>query len=91
MSNHIHCILAAENGNLSGIIRDLKSFTGKAIIDHILKGPESRRVWLLMISRYEASGHARNKEFHIWTHDNHPEELFSHTFIRQKIDYLHMN
>ena len=43
MSNHIHCILSAADGNLSGIIRDMKSFTSKRMYDQILEGPESRR------------------------------------------------
>jgi REP element-mobilizing transposase RayT len=91
MSNHIHCILSAQNGNLSGIIRDLKSFTGKQIIDQIQRGPESRREWLLLVSKYAAGGHARNKEYQIWTHENHAKEMYSSEFISQKMHYLHMN
>lgn len=65
MSNHVHCILSAPNGNLSGIIRDMKSFTSKKIIHEVQQGAESRRDWLLMISRYAAGGHARNDEFQV--------------------------
>jgi REP element-mobilizing transposase RayT len=91
MSNHVHCILSAPGGNLSGIIRDMKSFTSKKITREIRQVAESRRDWLLMISRYAAGGHARNDEFQVWTHDNHPEELYSMKFIRQKLDYIHLN
>ena len=91
MSNHIHCILSAEAGNLSGIIRDLKSFTAKRIYAQIIEGPESRREWLTLVCKYAAGGHNRNEEFQIWSHDNHAEEVWSWKFIRQKMDYLHNN
>jgi REP element-mobilizing transposase RayT len=91
MSNHIHCIVSAAQGNLSGILRDLKSFSSKAIFREIQSGPESRREWLTMICEYAAGGHARNKDFQIWTHENHPEEIWSRKFIEQKMDYLHNN
>jgi REP element-mobilizing transposase RayT len=91
MSNHIHCILSAENGNLSGIIRDMKSHTAKQMYQQIQKGPESRRQWLTMVSKYEAGGHNRNESFQIWYHDNHAEELITEPFTRQKLNYLHQN
>lgn len=91
MSNHVHCILSAESGDLSGIIRDMKSFTSKRIYAQIQEGPESRREWLTMVFGYAAGSHARNKSFQVWSHDNHAEEMWSQKFIRQKMDYLHNN
>lgn len=91
MTNHVHCILSAKKGHLSDIIRDMKSFTSKKITQQIRRGPESRKDWLLMVSRYAASGHNRIEEFQVWTHDNHPEELFSREFFLQKLNYIHMN
>lgn len=91
MSNHIHSILSAVPGNLSGIIRDMKSFTSKQIFRQIQAGPESRREWLTMVCEYAAGGHARNKDFQVWSHDNHAEEIWSRKFIQQKLDYLHHN
>jgi putative transposase len=41
MSNHIHLICSHEN-NLSGVIRDFKSYTSKLIIQSITEYPESR-------------------------------------------------
>ena len=91
MSNHIHCIISAKNGNLSGIIRDLKSFTAKSIYAQILQGPESRRDWLKLVCKYAAGGHSRNEQFQVWMHDNHPELIESRKFVLQKMEYLHMN
>ncbi|NEW82573.1 MAG: hypothetical protein GZ094_09445 [Mariniphaga sp.] len=48
MSNHLHIIAsAAEENNLSDILRDLKKFTSKDLIKSIKETPESRRDWLL--------------------------------------------
>lgn len=91
MSNHIHSILLAAEGNLSGIIRDLKSHTAKKMYGQIQTGPESRREWLTMVSKYASGGHNRNETFQLWHHDNHAEELFGEKFIQQKLNYLHQN
>jgi REP element-mobilizing transposase RayT len=47
MTNHIHCILSAENGNLSDIIRDFKRHTASKILAEIQESPESRKDWML--------------------------------------------
>lgn len=44
MSNHVHLILSASNGNLSDILRHFKKFTSKGIITAIENNKqESRR------------------------------------------------
>lgn len=91
MSNHIHSILSAKRGNVSGILRDLKSFTSKQIYAEMKDGVESRREWMDLVFKYAAGGHNRNKDFQVWTHDNHPEELYSFDFTKCKLNYLHMN
>jgi REP element-mobilizing transposase RayT len=91
MSNHIHCILSAANGNLSGIIRDMKSHTAKQIYAQIQAGPESRREWLNLVFHHAAGNSNRNDRFQVWKHDNHAEELYSEQFILQKLDYTHLN
>jgi REP element-mobilizing transposase RayT len=91
MSNHVHLLARSQNDNLSDIIRDFKRHTSKQVIETIQQMPESRRQWLLMIFRYAARGHKRNNEYRVWTHESHAEEIFSNTFIEQKIDYIHNN
>jgi REP element-mobilizing transposase RayT len=91
MSNHLHIIARAGNGNLSDVIRDFKAYTSKKIIDQIIEGPESRRDWILNLFRFEASKRKKNEHYQVWTHDNHPEELYSNEFIWQKLDYIHLN
>jgi putative transposase len=44
MTNHLHLIISAPNGNLSDILRDFKKFTSKEIITAIENNKqESRR------------------------------------------------
>lgn len=94
MSNHAHLIIAAKDDSLglSAIIGDFKKFTSKRIISWLLESSkESRRDWMLDIFRQHALQTYRNESFQIWTHDNHPEEISSHSFILQKLAYIHNN
>ena len=91
MTNHAHLILSARDGNLSDIIRDLKKYTSRVIIETIKNEPESRKTWMLHQFAYHASKHSRNDQYQFWTHDNHPEEVFTEDFFRQKLRYIHEN
>ena len=86
MTNHVHLIIRAENGfDLSGILRDYKKFTSKAILKTIQDNiQESRKEWLLK--------NFNTKEgIRFWRGDNKPIELWSNTVIDQKINYIHQN
>ena len=91
MTNHMHIIWQSERDNLSAIIRDYKSFCTKQMIAAIQREAESRKEWLLYMFEFFANRSNRNKEFKIWTNDNHPEEIFSPDFMRSKMDYIHNN
>ena len=91
MSNHIHCIVSA-NDNLSDVIRDLKKFTDKEILKAIGENiQESRKAWLLMIFKYQAKFNKRVKKFQFWTHENHTVELTSIEMIESRVNYIHQN
>jgi REP element-mobilizing transposase RayT len=91
MSNHIHVIWTAKNNNLSDIIRDFKTYTSKTFIKTIKEETESRRDWLLYMFKYYAQGTNANKDFKIWTNDNHPEAIYTQEFFYQKLHYIHLN
>ncbi|HPE17419.1 MAG TPA: transposase [Tenuifilaceae bacterium] len=91
MSNHVHLIANSPNGHLSETLRDFKKFTAKTIINTIKEGNESRRVWMLNRFGYNAQQHSRNKNYQLWTHENHAVILFSNSFMAEKLDYLHNN
>lgn len=92
MSNHIHLILNAPNGNLSDILRDLKKFTSKEVIRSIENNnQESRKNWMLWIFKKAGEKNSRNKEYQFWQQDNHPVQLETVEFTLDKLNYMHNN
>jgi REP element-mobilizing transposase RayT len=90
MSNHIHFIARSETGDLSGIIRDFKSFTSKKFLEILDDKIESRSPWMRMVFEYH--GKFKNKQLNqVWTHENHAEAITGQKFLEQKINYIHNN
>jgi putative transposase len=85
MSNHCHLIIRAKDNNLSDIIRDLKKFTAKKIVQDIANNPkESRKNWLLWLFKKEES-------IWFWEEGYHGEEIYSQAFFDSKVHYIHFN
>ena len=86
MSNHIH--LVARNNppfKMSDFMRDFKKFTSSQIVDSIEKNTrESRRSWLLWLLKHKEG-------ITFWQPGNHPEEIRTREFFKQKLDYIHQN
>ena len=93
MSNHLHLVVSAKEGfQLSNILRDFKRHTSKAIITEILTNSnESRQEWMLKLFKYFAKYNKNNTTHQLWKRDNHPAELPYNNWIKQKIDYIHIN
>jgi REP element-mobilizing transposase RayT len=94
MSNHLHVIWEAKDGNkLSDIIRDFKKFTAKNIIQMIINEPESRKVWILKKFEYAGSRLNRVSKYKFWKDSNHAICLddLDTEIIEQKLEYLHNN
>ncbi|MCC6290143.1 MAG: transposase [Chitinophagaceae bacterium] len=91
MSNHVHCILSAQQGNLSSVIRDFKSHTSKQILTSVKDEPESRREWMLFQFKRAAQQHLRNINYQVWTHENHAVELTTPDITTSKLNYIHQN
>jgi len=91
MTNHIHLLVNSDNEDLSEFVRDFKKYTSKKIIESIKTEEESRREWMLNLFSFEASKHTRNKNFQFRIQENHPIEVYSNKFIKQKVDYIHNN
>lgn len=92
MSNHIHLLARANDGNLSDILRDFKKFTSRQIIIAIQDNEgESRKDWMLRIFQKAGETNSRNTTYQLWRQDNQPKECFSPAFTAQKIDYIHNN
>jgi REP element-mobilizing transposase RayT len=91
MTNHVHLIARTKNGNLSGIIRDIKKHTSKQIFKTIDEINESRQEWLEMVFKYHAKFNKRTGNQQLWTHENHAVELISNEMITSRINYIHQN
>jgi putative transposase len=91
MSNHIHLLVSSNNDNLSQIICDFKKYTSKKIVEQILKESDNLEDAILNVFKREASKHTRNDTFQFWIQNNHPIEVYSNKFIKQKVDYIHNN
>jgi REP element-mobilizing transposase RayT len=92
MTNHIHLILSVKNKNLSGVIRDFKTFTAKQIVTAIVNNQrESRKNWMLPVFKQKGEANLRNKNYQFWKQHNRPMELHSPSFTVQKLNYIHFN
>lgn len=91
MSNHVHLIVrAVPPARLSDIIRDLKKFTSKKIVELIESISESRREWLLHKFSFTAHITRRAENFKVWTDDNHAVCLEG-TRFDERLHYIHEN
>ncbi len=93
MTNHVHLIIQ-EGGRwgLSEILRDLKKFTSKKIIQEIIDNPqESRKEWMMAIFKNAGNFNPNNTHYQFWQQHNKPIELWSANVIDQKVDYIHQN
>jgi REP element-mobilizing transposase RayT len=91
MSNHIHLLARSKENNLSDTIRDFKKFTSKAFIELITTSGDSRKEWMLRLFQHAAKRQNKEKNFQVWTHENHAIEVYGNSFIQTKIDYIHEN
>lgn len=90
MSNHIHLLARSEVGDLSGFMRDFKSYTSKRFLEVVNSKVESRSDWMKIVFAYHAKLKSK-QEYQIWTHENHAELIYSQKFIEQKLNYIHEN
>jgi len=93
MPSHVHMIASTKNGDdLSAIIRDMKKFTSKKIVQQIQdEATESRRDWMLHRFEYAGKYLERIKNFKFWQDGNQPKECMTNEFIWQKLNYIHNN
>ena len=91
MTNHVHAILSAKNGDLPNLIRDFKRFTATKIIKTIPLVHESRQDWMLKRFEFKARSNVRSSQHQFWTHENHAEVIYTQDFFLQKLIYIHLN
>ena len=92
MTNHVHMIISSEQDELSGIMRDIKSFTSKTLKKMISNNSrESRKKWMLDLMKIAGDSNSNNKGFQFWQQHNHPLILNSNSLFEQKLNYIHNN
>ena len=99
MPSHLHIICKADDGfppagragNLSNILRDLKTFTSKKIVRQIQDEPESRREWILEYFSNACKHLEREQKYKVWQDGNQAKEIFSNKFLYEKLNYIHQN
>lgn len=92
MTNHLHLIVNTnEPFELKDTIRDFKRHTTKTILAQIKNEPESRREWMLEAFYKNAITSKRHKNYKIWQAGNHAIEVYSSSFLWDKINYIHTN
>jgi len=92
MTNHIHLIVSTTTNTISNLVRDIKKFSSKKIIEAISESTEeSRKEWMLNLFGFVDRGNANNKEFQFWKQDYHPIELSDVKKCEQRLNYLHEN
>ncbi|MBN1187181.1 MAG: transposase [Bacteroidales bacterium] len=92
MPSHLHMICKADEGfSLSDILRDMKKFTSKAIVEQMMEEAESRREWLLPMLSKEGKKYTREQKYKVWQNGNQPEIIYSPSFLYEKLEYVHNN
>ncbi len=86
MIDHLHLI--ASHDDLSGVIRDFKTFTSRQIRAELQQVGRER--WLeLLETRARTAG--TGQEFKVWEEGAHPKRIESDAMFWQKIEYVHNN
>ena len=92
MTNHVHLIVSTKNNKIADVVRDIKKYTSRQIIELIEQNPkESRKEWMLNIFSFAGKGNNNNKNYQFWRQDYHPVELNTNEKLKQRLVYLHEN
>ena len=86
MDNHFHLIASAPD--LSGTIRDLKSFTAKEINARLKNDGKG---WLLNQFAYFRKAYKEESRLQIWQEGFHPQVILTDDMFVQKAEYIHNN
>ncbi len=92
MTNHVHLIVSTNKNRIPDLVRDIKKYTSRQIIELIMQHPqESRRDWMLNIFSFVGKGNKNNKDYQFWQLNYHPVELNTSEKSDKRLRYLHDN
>ena len=88
MTNHVHLIVSTKNNKIADVVRDIKKYTSRQIIELIEQNPkESRKEWMLNIFSFAGKSNNNNKNYQFWRQDYHPVELNTNEKLTQRLLY----
>ncbi len=92
MPNHIHALIAFRNTGkrINTIVGNGKRFMAYEIIKRLEAQNEHQLLHQLNIA-VEAKDRKRNKKHEVWEDSFDWKECRTHKYMRQKLDYMHMN
>lgn len=92
MPSHVHMVISSNTNSLSGIVRDMKSFTSTCIRECISNNKkESRREWMLWMMKRAGARNSNNKDWQFWQQHNQPIEINDQQHFASTVNYIHQN
>ena len=86
MEDHFHIVGSSQQ--FSDVLRSMKSFTARSIIDSLRARGYSD---ILDQLRFFKKRHKQNQTYQVWQEGFHPEAICSEAMLVQKIEYIHNN
>ena len=86
LEDHFHIVGSSQQ--LSDVIRSMKSFTARRIIDSLkARGYND----ILDQLRFLKKRHKQNQTYQVWQEGFHPEAIQNEAMLLQKVEYIHNN
>jgi REP element-mobilizing transposase RayT len=87
MPDHTHLIINPVNRDISAVMNSLKSAVARKIIDWLKEFNHASSLRKLALETPQKRGHTHS----VWQKDFSSIDLWSPKFIRQKLNYIHLN
>jgi REP element-mobilizing transposase RayT len=85
-------IIGSDDEKLEDIMRDLKGYTSRKILNAIEENQqESRREWMLWMMKRAGQKNGNNEKYQFWQQHNQPIVLHNAEIFEQKLNYIHDN
>lgn len=93
MTNHLHMIVGTNGTQQIGdVLRDFKKFTSKEVVKAIEQNQqESRKEWLMDRFWFRGANDSKIKNYKFWQDGCYIETIYTHDFLAEKVNYIHMN
>jgi putative transposase len=84
MPDHVHLIINPKIAEISVILRKVKGKSARKILDWLIENGHDKSLNKLRLD-------VKHREYAVWQKDSSSIDLFSPRFLRQKLNYIHMN